>query len=206
MLCGVDLVIWFEPARISHAEASTKATSLRGFPPHEAIPAFHAELLEQIPGLTHKWDKKSHVRVSTTLKGAARVRYLAAKYRLVCFDLHQQAVVNPPLLRRPESRELAQDAWLSIEDPTSEHIARVARSLGDDNWFMSLEGDDDHFLQCGYGTRAGVDPGRYMLETRDDKHLQVEVDDVTVVIAAFESHLAGDDSWRDRFLWRPVST
>jgi hypothetical protein len=69
---------------------------------------------------------------------------------------------------------------------------------------MSLEGDDDHFVQCGYGSRAGAAPGRYMLETREEKHLQVEVAAVDEVIAAFQAQLSGDMSWRDRHSWRPV--
>jgi hypothetical protein len=69
---------------------------------------------------------------------------------------------------------------------------------------MSLEGDDDHFVQCGYGSRAGVAPGRYMLETREEKHLQVEVAALDEVIAAFQAQLSGDLSWRDRYPWKPV--
>ncbi|HCT77309.1 MAG TPA: hypothetical protein DGT23_12100 [Micromonosporaceae bacterium] len=201
--------MWHEPTRISHGDALAKARAMRGWEPHPAIPAFHEELVAQLPDVQRRWDKKSHVRIEVkeaAAKGAVpRIRYLAAKHRLVCFDLSQDAVVNPPLLRRPDSYELATDAGLPIEDPAAEHIARAAHSLSDDNWFMALEGDDDHFVQCGFGKRAGVGDGRYMLETRDEKHLQVDVDDVAEVIAAFQAHLIGDHSWRDKYAWRPVN-
>ena len=43
-----------------------------------------------------------------------------------------------------------------------------------------------------------------MLETREDKHLQVEVAGVGEVVAAFQAQLSGDLTWRDRFSWKPV--
>lgn len=205
----VELVIWHEAQRISHADAVAKAKTRNAISPHPAVAEFYAELAKQLPDLERRWDKKSHVRVTipagSAVKTAARVRYLAAKHRLVCLDVGQQAVVNPPLLRRPDSYELTGDSRLAIEDPTAEHIMRAAHGLSDANWFMALEGDDDHFLQCGIGARSGARPGNYMLETRDAKHLQVEVSEVAEVIAAFQAHLIGDDSWRDSFTWRPVA-
>lgn len=201
-----ELLVWHESTRISHAEAAEKAKAPKALEPHPAISAFYSEVIEQIPRAK---ERKSHVIVPAQAKGTvARVRYLAAKHRLVVFDPTQRAVVNPPLLRRPDGYELATEAEPSIEDPSPEHIARAARSLGDRNWFMSLEGGmdlaDDHFVQCGYGARAGVPDGHYMLETRADKHLQAEVTSVDDVIAAFISQLNGDISWRDRYSWKPV--
>jgi hypothetical protein len=184
------------------------ARTLRELPPHPAVAAFHDELMAQLPGVERKWDKKSYVKL--TIKNSAaksavpRVRYLAAKHRLVCFDLDTEAVVNPPLLRRGDGYELATDNGFPIEDPTAEHIARAARSLSDDNWFMVLEGHDDHFVQCGYGTRAAVAQGHYMLEVRDEKHLQAEVASLDDVISAFQAEACGDRGWRDRFTWQPV--
>jgi len=198
-----ELLVWHEPTWISHADAAEKAKAPKAIAPHPAIPVFYAELIAQVPEAK---ERKSHVIVKVSGKGTvARVRYLAAKHRLVVFDPVQRAVVNPPLLRRPSSYELATEAEPSIDDPTPEHIARAARNLNGSNWFMSLEDMDDHFVQCGYGARAGVPDGHYMLETREDKHLQVEVTDVNDVIAAFQSQLTGDVSWRDRYSWRPVN-
>lgn len=204
---ATELVLWHEPTRISHSDASMKARTLRELSPHPAIAAFHDELMAQLPSVERKWDKKSYVKLTirTAAKSAVpRVRYLAAKHRLVCFDLDSEAVVNPPLLRRGDGYELATDAGFPIEDPAPEHIARAAHSLGDDNWFMVLEGHDDHFVQCGYGARAAVAQGRYMLEVRDEKHLQAEVGSVDEVISAFQAEVSGDRSWRDRFTWQPV--
>jgi hypothetical protein len=197
-----ELLVWHESTRISHAEAAEKAKAPKALEPHPSIGAFYAELIAQVPEAK---ERKSHVVVRASGKGTvARVRYLAAKHRLVVFDPAQRAVVNPPLLRRPDSYELATEAEPSIEDPTPEHIVRAAHNLSDANWFMSLEGMDDHFVQCGYGARAGVPAGRYMLETREDKHLQVEVAGVGEVVAAFQAQLSGDLTWRDRFSWKPV--
>src|SRR5262245_57992339 len=147
-----ELLVWHESTRISHADAAEKAKAPKALEPHPAIASFHAELIEQVSEV--KGDRKSHVIVRVSAKGTvARVRYLAAKHRLVVFDPAQRAVVNPPLLRRADSYELATEAEPSIEDPTPQHIERAARALSDRNWFMSLEGDDDHFVQCGYGSR-----------------------------------------------------
>jgi hypothetical protein len=205
---AIELVLWHEPTRVSHSDALVKARSLRELAPHPAVAAFEEELRAQLPGVERKWDKKSHVKLTikdTAAKSAVpRVRYLAAKHRLVCFDLGAEAVVNPPLLRRNDGYELATDTGFPIEDPTAEHIARAAQSLGDDNWFMVLEGHDDHFVQCGYGARAAVAPGHYMLEVRDEKHLQAEVASLEEVVGAFQAEAAGDRSWRDRFTWQPV--
>jgi hypothetical protein len=197
-----ELLVWHEPQRISHAEAAEKAKAPKALDPHPAIGEFYAELIAQVPDAK---ERKSHVVVRASGKGTvARVRYLAAKHRLVVFDPQQRAVVNPPLLRRADSYELATEAEPSIEDPTPEHIARAARNLSDRNWFMSLEDMDDHFVQCGYGSRAGVPDGHYMLETREDKHLQVQVGRVDDVITAFQAQLAGDLSWRDEYTWNTV--
>ena len=207
---ATELVLWYEPTRISHEDALVKARTLRELPPHPAVAAFTEELMAQLPGVERKWDKKSYVKL--TIKSAAaksavpRVRYLAAKHRLVCFDLDTEAVVNPPLLRRSDGYELATDTGFPIEDPTAEHIARAARSLSDGNWFMVLEGHDDQFVQCGYGRRAAVGEGRYTLEVRDEKHLQAEVADLDEIIHAFQAEALGDQSWRDRFTWHPISS
>ncbi|WP_203907116.1 hypothetical protein [Rhizocola hellebori] len=205
---AVELVLWHEPARISHADALVKARTLRELSPHPAIAAFADELMAQLPDVDRKWDKKSYLKLSIKSSAARsavpRVRYLAAKHRLVCFDLDTEAVVNPPLLRRNDGYELATDKGFPIEDPTAEHLARAAQSLSDDNWFMVLEGHDDNFVQCGYGARAAVPEGHYMLEVRDEKHLQAEVASLDEVIAAFQAEAAGDRSWRDSFTWQPV--
>jgi hypothetical protein len=205
---ATELVLWHSPTRLSHADALVKARTLRELAPHPAIAAFHDELMAQLPEVERKWDKKSYVKL--TIKSSAarsavpRVRYLAAKHRLACFDLNAEAVVNPPLLRRSDAYELATDVGFPIEDPTAEHIARAAQSLSDDNWFMVLEGHDDQFVQCGYGQRAAVAPGHYMLEVRDEKHLQAEVASLDQVVAAFQAEVAGDPSWRENFTWQPV--
>lgn len=204
---ATELVLWHSPVRLSHEEALAAAANLRGLPPHPAIAAFHDELAAQLPAVERKWDKKSYLKLtirSGAKSAVPRVRYLAAKHRLVCFDVGAQAVVNPPLLRRHDGFELATDVGFPIEDPTVQHLARAARSLSDDNWFMVLEGHDDQFVQCGFGRRAGVADGRFMLEVRDEKHVQTEVAEVEEVIAAFQAEAAGDPSWRERFTWRPV--
>jgi hypothetical protein len=205
---ATELVLWHSPTRLSHSGALVLARTPKELPPHPAVAAFHDELKAQLPDVERKWDKKSYVKL--TIKSSAarsavpRVRYLAAKHRLVCFDLNAEAVVNPPLLRRSDGYELATDAGFPIEDPTAEHIARAAAGLSDDNWFMVLEGHDDQFVQCGYGQRAAVAAGHYMLEVRDEKHLQCEVASLDEVIRAFQAEAAGDSSWREKFTWQPV--
>ncbi len=204
----VETAVWHEAARISHEAAQDKYAQLsKAATAHEAVAAFHKELTAQLAGVQVKWDKKSHARVFTELKSVALIRYLAAKHRLVCFDPAQNAVVNPPLLRRFDAMDLTTAKGLSIEDPSNEHVAQAARGLDDDNWFMALEGDDDHFLQCGFGTRAGALPGGFMLEYRDGldgDHMQAICSDVDDVIAVFTEQLAGSDAWRARFVWRQL--
>jgi hypothetical protein len=200
----VEIAVWYEAERIGHEVAQAKYRELGKLPPHPAIAPFHAELTAQLAGVQVKWDKKSHVRIFTEAKNVARVRYLAAKHKLVCFAPEQNAVVNPPLLRRFDAMDLRMDRGLPIEDPSPEHIATAAHALSEDNWFMALEGDDDHFVQCGFGTRAGALPGGYMLEYRDGldgEHMQAICSSVDDVIDVFTAQLSGSIEWRSRFTW-----
>lgn len=206
MLGGmVELIVWHEPAWIGHEDAVRKSQ----YEAHPGVADFAAEVAEQAPQVKQKGDRKSQVRLliddDAARKVVPRMRYLAAKHRLACLDVRQRAVLNPPLLRKVDTLELTSDAGFPIDDPTEAHIADTARQLSDDNWFMALEGDDDTFLQCGFGTRAGAAAGGYMLEVRDGKLMQVEVAEVATVITVFTRHLAGDDSWRNDFGWRSVN-
>jgi hypothetical protein len=202
----VEIAVWHESARIGHEEAAQRYEQLAKMAKHPSLPAFHAELTQQLPGLQIKGDKKSHLRIFAEAKAVARIRYVAAKHKLVCFNPEQQAVVNPPLLRRFDAMDLATDTGLPIEDPSPAHVAQAAASLSDDNWFMTLEVDDDHFLQCGFGRRAGAAPGEYVVEYREgDSHLQTRIADVEQVIAVFTEQIAGSSAWRADFSWTPVN-
>lgn len=212
-----DLVVWHEPVRITHAEAAEKARDLQSRRPsaaiaHPAVAAFAAELAREFPDLSRAGDGKAQVLISLNgapgMKVIPVIRYLAAKHRLVCYDVRQEAVVNPPLLRRVESGELTAAGDLPIEDPSPEHIERAIRELDDDFWFVIFDYDDDHYLQAGFGAPAGAAPGGYVLEYRDgsaEEHFQADVADAEELITAVQEHVAGEAGWRARFTWRPVT-
>lgn len=187
----VELILWHEPVRLTHAEAAAKTE----YDPHPSVSAFAAEA--GVP------DGGSHLRLSVKDSAVPRIRYLAGKHRLVCFDVARQAVLNPPLLRRSGAYELAFCVGHSIDDPTPEHLAAALRDLDEVNWFVVLDDGDDHYVQ------AALTGDGYLLEVRDgsaDKHFQVVVGDVEEVIAAFQEQARGDTAWRDRFSWHPVTS
>lgn len=183
-----ELLVWHEPAHITHAEAAAKTH----YAEHPWVSAFAAEVGAE---------GKAYVRLSAKDSAVPGIRYLAGKHRLVCFDIRQQAVLNPPLLRRSGAYELAFCVGHSIDDPAPEHLAAAVRDLDPVNWFVVLDDGDDHYVQ------AALTDGGYLLEVRDgsaDKHFQVAVTDAEEVVAAFQEQARGDSFWRDRFTWRPV--
>lgn len=189
----MELIVWYEPGRITHAEAAAKAEFL----PRQSVADFAREVAGDVIG----GDKKSHVRLSVTDRAVPRIRYIAGKHRLVCYEPQRQAVLNPPLLRRSGAYELSFCIGHSIDDPSPGHITAAIEALTAQNWFVVLDDGEDHYLQVAL-TADG-----YLLEVRDgnaDKHFQVPVKAVEDVIAAFHQQATGDAVWRDRFEWRQV--
>ncbi len=183
--------MWHEASRITHEEAAAKTS----FEPHPYVRDFCAEVGDFIVG----GDGWSHVRLSVKDSAVARVRYAASKHRLVCYDPRWQAVLNPPLLRRPGAWELCFCVGHSIDDPAPGHLERAVRGLAPDNWFVALEDGDDHYVQAAL-TEAG-----YLLEIREgsaEKHWQTRVSDTDRLIHAFTAQAAGDPTWRDGFDWK----
>ena len=190
----MELIVWHEPERITHAEAMEKAAAGNRFEAHPGVAAFAAETEGSIVG----GDSTSHVVLSVKDSAVPSMRYLAAKHRLVCYEPERRAVLNPPLLRRAEAFELTFCVGHSIDDPSPQHLASAVRELTDQNWFIVLNDGDEHFVQVARSN------GTHLMEYKDDGLFQTEVADADVVIEALCEHAAGAP-WRDRFSWRPIS-
>jgi len=186
----VDLIVWHEPERITHAEAAAKTQ----YQAHPGVAAFAAEADGSIVG----GDRTSHVVLSIKDGAVPSIRYLAAKHRLVCYEPSRRAVLNPPLLRRAGAFELTFCVGHSIDDPSPQHLAAAVRGLTEQNWFIVLNDGDEHFVQVARSN------GGHLMEYKDEGLFQTEVPDADVVIEALCEHAAGAP-WRDRFEWRPVA-
>ncbi len=189
-LVELELIVWYEPQRVTHDEAAAKAS----YEAHPAVADFCAEVGDLVVG----GDRASHARLSVKEGAVARVRYAASKHRLVCYDPQWRAVLNPPLLRRPGAWELSFCVGHSIDDPAPAHLERALRGLTPDNWFAALEDGDEHYVQA-----ALSEPG-HLLEFREgsaEKHWQTRVSDVDALIGAFVAQAGGDSTWRDGFEW-----
>lgn len=189
----MDLILWYEPHRITHAEAAAKTV----YTSHRSVVEFAREVADHIVG----GDGVSHVRLSVKDRAVARIRYAAGKHRLVCYEPERQAVLNPPLMRRSGAYELSFCIGHSIDDPAPEHIAAAVHGLDPDNWFVALEDGDDHYVQAALASDG------YLLEVRDgsaENHFQVQVKDVDDIIQAFQAQATGDTTWRERFTWQQV--
>lgn len=185
----MELIVWHEPERITHAEAAAKTH----YTAHPGVTGFAADANEWIAG----GDGSSHVVLSVTDRAVPSVRYLAGKHRLVCYEPARRAVLNPPVLRRAGAYELAFCAGHSIDDPSPEHIAGAVGNLTPENWFVVLNDGDEHFVQ------VALFGGTYLMEFKEGGLMQTEVPDASVVIEALCDHVAGAP-WRERFTWRPI--
>ena len=190
----MDLIVWHEPQRITHAEAAAKTQAKTRYEAHPSVAAFAAETGTSIVG----GDRISFVQLSIKDSAVPSIRYLAAKHRLVCYEPERQAVLNPPLLRRADAYELTFCLGHSIDDPSPQHLAAAVHGLTESNWFIVLNDGDEHFVQVARST------GTHLMEYKDEGLFQTEVADAAAVIEALCEHAAGKP-WRDRFQWRPVA-
>ena len=191
----MDLIVWYEPHRITHADAAARAH----FVSHRSVTEFARQVEEHITG----GDRVSHVRLTVKDRAVARMRYLAGKHRLVCYEPDRQVVLNPPLMRRSGAYELSFCVGHSIDDPAPSHLAAAVHALTADNWFLVLEDGDDHYVQ------AAITSEGYLLEVRDgspDSHLQTRLTDAAEIVKALQAQATGDASWREAFTWQPVPT
>lgn len=186
----MDLIVWHEPERITHAEAAAKTR----YEAHPSVAEFAAEAGDCVVG----GDRSSHVILSIKDSAVPSIRYLAAKHRLVCYEPRRRAVLNPPLLRRAGAYELAFCAGHSIDDPAPQHLADAIHNLTDQNWFIVLNDGDEHFVQVARSN------GTHLMEYKDEGLFQTEVADAAAVIEALCEHAAGAP-WRDRFQWRRIA-
>ena len=186
----MEMIVWHEPERITHAEAAAR----NQYRAHPSVAEFAKEIEDAIVG----GDRASHVVLSIKDSAVPSIRYLAAKHRLVCYEPGRRAVLNPPLLRRAGAYELAFCVGHSIDDPAPEHLAAAVRGLTDENWFIVLNDGDEHFVQVARSN------GTHLMEFKDEGLFQTEVADAAVVIEALCEHAAGAP-WRDRFEWRPIA-
>jgi len=186
----MEMMVWHEPERITHAEAAAKT--------HYAAHPSVAEFAREVEGSIIGGDRNSHVKLSIKDSAVPTVRYLAGKHRLVCYEPERRAVLNPPVLRRSGAYELAFCVGHSIDDPSPQHLAQAVRNLTEENWFIVLNDGDEHFVQVARSK------GTHLMEYKNDGLFQTEVADAAVVIEALCEHAAGVP-WRDRFEWRPVA-
>jgi hypothetical protein len=186
----VELIVWHEPKRITHAEAAAKTS----YEAHPSVAAFAGETEGSIVG----GDRTSYVVLSIKDSAVPAIRYLAAKHRLVCYEPGRQAVLNPPLLRRSDAYELGFCVGHSIDDPSPEHLAAAVHALTEQNWFLVLNDGDEHFVQVARSH------GTHLMEYKEEGLFQTEVAEAAAVIEALCDHAAGAP-WRDRFQWRSIS-
>ncbi|BCJ41881.1 hypothetical protein GCM10010168_75690 [Actinoplanes ianthinogenes] len=215
-----DLYVWHEPESITPAIAETKLRRWHEeepgvLRPHPAVLAMHADLLERFPPDSGAWssvpapsDLVLHLTVDWSRAGevGAAVVALARQHGLVCYE-PQSHLLNPNAPGHAAGFTLTSATGPDIPDPTPDRIERVMSRLGVDNHFAILERADGWFVQVGYGPAAGAAPGEYALEYREggpEHHFRAETSDRTEAERLLTEFLAGDESWRQRHVWRPL--
>jgi hypothetical protein len=224
-----DLLVWHESAPITADEARAKLER-RGddgvFHDHPAVAAFRDALLQRFPALESLSEKDldgygvwsvtpqpstSLLELSCVWSRASEVGAavvdLAGEHGLICYEPGMHVVnpnvpgYNPPFL-------LSSARFPDIPDPDARRLEWAVRRLGDDNDFAILDRDDGWFAQVGWGERAGVPVGTYVLEYQEgtaDRHFRSETWDVAEVVQFLQDFLADDQSWKQRHQWKPLT-
>ncbi|MFF3558875.1 hypothetical protein ACFYXS_02365 [Streptomyces sp. NPDC002574] len=217
-----DLAVWHEPVRVSSAAAAEKYARLcegdhTGVAGAPEVGAFHRELTAEFPESdadeASPWASGPHVGNSHVIMAmswsragevAPRVRELADRHGLVCFDPQAEVVRLPRALRGPRPLDLELCAGLPVADPDRDVLERAVRNLSDDNWYLVLDEGDGRFVQVGLGPAAGVGDDEFAVEHRDgapDRHERCVVRDREAVVAAVLGFAAGDASWKTGLPW-----
>ncbi|MDX3074655.1 hypothetical protein [Streptomyces sp. MI02-7b] len=217
-----DLAVWHETARVSSAAAAQTYARLcegdhTGVAGAPEVGAFHRELTAEFP--ESDGDEASpwasgigvsdrHVLLATSWSRAGqvvpRVRELADRHGLVCFDPQASVVHLPRALRGPRPLDLERCAGPPVADPDREVLERAVRSLSEDDWYLIVDEGDGRYVQVGLGRTAGVGDDEFAVEHRDgapDRHERCVVRDRDAVVAAVLGFAAGDASWRAGLRW-----
>ncbi|AEV87618.1 hypothetical protein ACWT_6606 [Actinoplanes sp. SE50] len=209
-----DLYVWHEPEPITPAIAESRLRQ-GAFRPHPAVRAMRAALLDRFPPGSGTWsivppasDELLALSVAWPRAGevGAAVVALAREHGLVCYE-PQSGLLNPNAAGHLAAFTLTSAAGPEIPDPSSDRIDTLVGELGPDNHFVILERSDGWFVQVGYGPAAGTEPGRYALEYREggpEHHFRTETTDPLEASRLLTGFLTGDDSWKRRYVWRPL--
>lgn len=93
-----------------------------------------------------------------------------------------------------------------VDAPSAGTVRDAVGNLSARIEFVVLRETADGFVQAAWGPSADLGQGSYLLETKGDHvdgHVQTEVTDVDLLVAAFLGFLEGDRAWVDEFTWSP---
>lgn len=93
-----------------------------------------------------------------------------------------------------------------VDAPSAGTVRDAVGNLSARIEFVVLRETADGFVQAAWGPSADLRQGSYLLETKGDHvdgHVQTEVTDVDLLVAAFLGFLEGDRAWVDEFTWSP---
>ena len=139
------------------------------------------------------------------------VRELARERRLICFDPQRSVAYQPG----PENVAAFNSLTLELSDgrvidgPTEAMIEVSVRRLSEANWFVVLERRKNHYIQVGYGDKAGARRRNYVLEYRDGSpkmHWRTPSPSLDGMVSAFLEYARGNMEWTRMFAWAPVDS
>lgn len=202
------------------------------FHPHPAVAAIRAALLRRFPALEDLADEDLADEDPAADRGiwsvtpepsdtvlelcgvwsragelATAVQALAAEHGLVCFDPGDR-ILDPNVPGYRPAFTLTSAVLPRVPDPDQDRVDRVVRRLGRDRAYAVLERDDGWYAQVGWGETTGARPGGYALEYREgapDRHFRADTTDVTEAAGFLRAFLTGDEQWRRRLQWQPMT-
>lgn len=208
-----DLYLWHGPKPVTAQQAKAICHQLAqgqddAVVPHEAVSAFHQDLIARFPRLESLGDDEIEdspwnmspsattgrvilmIGFSHVAQVGPTVQELARQHGLVCFDPQSGVVHHPPLSRPAGSLLLESGNGSAVIDPNAEVLREQLGQLSPTNFYACLEREAGWFVQVGIGQRAGnVPEGKFAVEYREgspDRHYRVLVDSLDDVVAVFE--------------------
>ena len=223
-----DLYLWRSPQPVTAQQAMTICQKLAedhddAVIPHEAVSAFHQDLIARFPKLESLGDDEIDdspwnmspsatpgrvilvIGLSHVAQVSPTVQELAGRHGLVYFDPQSRVVHHPPQSRPPGSLLLESGNGSTVIDPSPEEFRDQLGQLSPANFHACLEREPGWYVQVGIGQRAGnVPEGSFAVEYREgspDQHYRVVVDGLDDVVAVFEDFAAGRESFKTAFGW-----
>jgi hypothetical protein len=220
---GFDLAVWYEPAAVTHEHAAATYELLRhgkdaGLTNHHNLSTFFVDLISQFPrtgGLSETdvgrraWSVDPEVEGNGLLLSlswanaselAPRIKHLAERHGLVCYDPHVGQVQLPRPLASP-LLQLSGDGLVSIIEPSTDEVRRVVARLGDPHAHLTLQRFAQQYVQAALRSTTGM----FAVEYRDgtaDLHFQGNTKDIAAVVDIFVGFAQDAEEWKRRYRWR----